>query len=197
MCSITRIRCRLRHLPQLRRALLSPSFILGRRWAHHRVHLVDSFPFCRSIYNFVVTPIESLSPYLLPWPAVPKHRRWSLPICRLSWLPEQAVPTSSFASPDFPPTDQPCHRQTHRGAPPVKTRSCRMQAAAVLFDSGRPRTSPTSVSNPSWSPRSPLLIPCLASTLARLSCRWFEPPELSIRSVPVRSSHGSNEGRRR
>jgi hypothetical protein len=33
------------------------------------------------------------------------------------------------------------------------------------------------VSTPSWFPRSPLPIPCLASTLGRLSRRWFKPPE--------------------
>jgi hypothetical protein len=68
MCSVTRIRRRLRHLPrlrraplQLRRALPSPSFIFGRRWAYHRVRLVVSFPFCRSRARLDVIPIKSPS----------------------------------------------------------------------------------------------------------------------------------------
>jgi hypothetical protein len=45
------------------RALSLPSFILGRRWAHHRVFLVISFPFGRSRARLEVVPIESLSPF--------------------------------------------------------------------------------------------------------------------------------------
>jgi hypothetical protein len=72
---IARFRCRLRHLPQLRRvtpatplqlrrALPSPSFLTSRRWAHHRVRLVDLVPFCHSRARLEVVPIESLSPFL-------------------------------------------------------------------------------------------------------------------------------------
>jgi hypothetical protein len=73
MCSVTRIRRCLRHLPQLRRAplqlrraLSSPLFIFGQRWAHHRVRLVVSFPFCHSRARLDVIPIKSpsLSPSL-------------------------------------------------------------------------------------------------------------------------------------
>jgi hypothetical protein len=72
---IARFRCRLRHLPQLRRvtpatplqlrwALPSPSFLTSRRWAHHRVGLVDLVPFFHSRACLEVVPIESLSPFL-------------------------------------------------------------------------------------------------------------------------------------
>jgi hypothetical protein len=42
--------------PQLRRALPSSSFIFGRRWAHHCVRLIVSFPFCRSLHVLRSSP---------------------------------------------------------------------------------------------------------------------------------------------
>jgi hypothetical protein len=47
---------------QLRRTLLSLLFLPGQRWAHHGVRLIVSFSFCRSIYIFVVIPIQSMLP---------------------------------------------------------------------------------------------------------------------------------------
>jgi hypothetical protein len=61
---IARFRCRLRHLPQLRRAFPSPSFLPGRRWAHYHVHLIDLVPFCCSRAHFEDIPIKSI-PFII------------------------------------------------------------------------------------------------------------------------------------
>jgi hypothetical protein len=112
MCSVTQIRRRLRHLPQLWRALPSPLFIISRRWAHHRVRLVVSFPFCRSRARLDVVPIESpsLFPSLfrkpsrpLPWAsspaALPRDPAPPFASNRGEHLPERPIPSSLCSTP--------------------------------------------------------------------------------------------------
>jgi hypothetical protein len=109
---IVRFRCRLRHLPQLRRVtpatplqlrrvLLSPSFLTSRRWAHDHVGLVDLVPFCHSRACLEVVPIESLSPFLSLLCSV------AVAVCRLPSLPPpipviSATPYRRWGSPRIP-----------------------------------------------------------------------------------------------
>jgi hypothetical protein len=53
------------------------------------------------------------------------------------------------------------------------------------------------VSTPPWFPRSPLSIPFLASTLGRLSRRWFKPPESPVRPCSHEPEKARTSERRR
>jgi hypothetical protein len=113
MGSVMRIRRRLRHLPQLwrvtpatplqlRRALPSPSFLTSRRWAHHRVRLVNLILFCRSRAHLEVVPIESISPHLSLFCCSHHDRAAVHRPCRLRFRPSPPLPAAGEDLHEFP-----------------------------------------------------------------------------------------------
>jgi hypothetical protein len=118
-------------------------------------------------------------------------------------LPSPPAVSSSLSSPSSPLPHVPSNRSPSFQVLVLGT--SRHPQAAVLqavvaispSNSGRLRRSPPVVSTSSRFPRSPLPIPCLASTLGHLSHRRFEPLESLVRPCSHKPEKARTRERRR
>jgi hypothetical protein len=204
MCSVTRIRRHLRHLPQLRRvlpqlrrALLSPSFILGQRWAHHRIRLVVSFPFCRLASCFVNRSSANLTgPFsVLFWPTA----SFFLTGPAGSASPRVAPPPLLGAQPPGTTCPRRAARAAYRAEPapaePDLLCVAAGQPSAAVQKSGHCCLSPTPVSTLLRSPRSPLSVPQSTQAPSHPKPRQLDAPWSS--GTTTTSCSFLNRGRRR